>query len=286
MAGLSGIVARKSISDLQKEAGRRTRVNSEDDVEQKYKFGKVLGKGSFGVVIQAKQLSSAQDFAIKLIQKERGSQMELIEREVSILQSMDHPHIIHLEEVLETDKKIYLVIELCLGGELSEVIKQKGPFAEEDSRIIIRSLADALAYMHIKGMVHRDLKLENILVTGDDPLNVKITDFGLAYQMQKGLPGEDGHTLDGTCGTLLYMAPEVLENKLAYSDHCDVWSLGVIMYEILCGRVPFYDTSPSKLEELIKSGKLTFPEPEWKEISDKGAAEGHHRLLGCWLVCI
>ena len=83
-------------------------------------------------------------------------------------------------------------------------------------------------------MVHRDLKLENILITaGGDPLNIQVTDFGLAHKKQKGFAEEEERMLDGTCGTLLYMAPEVLENKLAYSDHCDVWSLGVILYELL-----------------------------------------------------
>ena len=82
-------------------------------------------------------------------------------------------------------------------------------------------------------MVHRDLKLENILITaGSDPLDIQVTDFGLAHKKQKGFAGEEDRTLDGTCGTLLYMAPEVLENKLTYSDHCDVWSLGVILYEL------------------------------------------------------
>ena len=150
MAGLGGIVARKSISDLQKEQGRRTRVASESDVEHKYKLGNVLGKGSFGIVLEAKQLSTGQDFAIKVIQKERvsstisfpqmftrclnefaavakvtfmfplfrvyvqGPQMELIEREVSILQSMDHPHMIHLEEVFETPKVGVVGVYVCV----------------------------------------------------------------------------------------------------------------------------------------------------------------------------
>ena len=93
-------------------------------------------------------------------------------------------------------------------------------------------------------------------MTGDDPLNVKITDFGLAYKMQKGLPGEDGHTLDGTCGTLLYMAPEVLENKLAYSDHCDVWSLGVIMYQMYVGGTHRHHTHSQTPHSLIEHHSL------------------------------
>lgn len=143
------------------------------------------------------------------------------------------------------------------------------PCVVKDARVIMEQLADAVSYMHQNGewgnhgnvcntipsslllvtllactygpvvtppspgMVHRDLKLENILITaGSDPLDIQVTDFGLAHKKQKGFAGGEDRMLDGTCGTLLYMAPEVLENKLTYSDHCDVWSLGVILYEL------------------------------------------------------
>jgi serine/threonine kinase 33 len=141
----------------------------------------------------------------------------------------------------------------------------------QEVKIIMTSLAEAVVYMHNKDMVHRDLKLENILLSNDlEPgckYNIKVTDFGLSHM--KGLSGSDG-LMSTRCGTLYYMAPEVIRNKLEYSKLCDVWSMGVIMYALLCGSMPFKGETASQLEDQIMSGELGFKEVEWITISDGG----------------
>uniref|UniRef100_A0A673UJL9 Serine/threonine-protein kinase 33 n=1 Tax=Suricata suricatta TaxID=37032 RepID=A0A673UJL9_SURSU len=199
-----------------------------------------------------------------------SSALKLLEREVNILKSVKHEHIIHLEQVIETPKKMYLVMELCEDGELKEILDRKGHFSENETRWIIQSLASAIAYLHNKDIVHRDLKLENILVKSsfiDDNneinLNIKVTDFGLSVKKQ----GRSEAMLQTTCGTPIYMAPEVI-NAHDYSQQCDIWSIGVIMYILLCGEPPFLATSEEKLFELIRKGELHFEDPVWDSISD------------------
>ncbi|KAM8923470.1 serine/threonine-protein kinase 33 isoform 2-T3 [Lycaon pictus] len=199
-----------------------------------------------------------------------SSAVKLLEREVNILKSVKHEHIIHLEQVFETPKKMYLVMELCEDGELKEILDRKGHFSENETRWIIQSLASAIAYLHSKDIVHRDLKLENIMVkssfTDDNNemnLNIKVTDFGLAVKKH----GRSEAMLQTTCGTPIYMAPEVI-NAHDYSQQCDIWSIGVIMYTLLCGEPPFLATSEEKLFELIRKGELHFEDPLWDSISD------------------
>ncbi|XP_028357382.1 serine/threonine-protein kinase 33 isoform X2 [Physeter macrocephalus] len=198
------------------------------------------------------------------------SAVKLLEREVTILKSVKHEHIIHLEQVFETPKKVYLVMELCEDGELREILDRKGHFSENETRWIIRSLASAIAYLHNKDIVHRDLKLENIMVKSsfidandEMTLNIKVTDFGLAVKKQ----GRSEAMLQTTCGTPIYMAPEVI-NAHDYSQQCDIWSIGVIMYILLCGEAPFMASSEEKLFELIRKGELHFKDSVWDSISD------------------
>nr|XP_048316477.1 serine/threonine-protein kinase 33 isoform X2 [Myodes glareolus] len=200
-----------------------------------------------------------------------SSAVKLLEREVNILKSVKHKHIIHLEQVFETPKQMYLVMELCEDGELKEVLDTKGHFSENETRLIIQSLASAIAYLHNKDIVHRDLKLENIMVKSsfmDDNnemnLNIKVTDFGLAVR-KHGSRSEG--MMQTTCGTPIYMAPEVI-NAHEYSQQCDIWSIGVIMYLLLCGEPPFLANSEEKLFELIRKGELQFEDPVWDSVSD------------------
>ncbi|XP_005380280.1 PREDICTED: serine/threonine-protein kinase 33 isoform X2 [Chinchilla lanigera] len=209
-----------------------------------------------------------------------SSAVKLLEREVNILKSVKHEHIIHLEQIFETPKKMYLVMELCEDGELKEILDRKRHFSENETRWIIQSLASAIAYLHNKDIVHRDLKLENIMVKSsfiDDNnemnLNIKVTDFGLAVQKHGGSDA----MLQATCGTPIYMAPEVI-NAHDYSQQCDIWSIGVIMYILLCGEPPFLANSEEKLFELIRKGELHFEDPIWDSISD-GAKSVLKQLL-------
>ncbi|XP_051680248.2 serine/threonine-protein kinase 33 isoform X5 [Oryctolagus cuniculus] len=165
---------------------------------------------------------------------------------------------------------MYLVMELCEDGELKRILEKKKHFSENETRRIIQSLASAIAYLHNKDIVHRDLKLENIMVkssfidaNNEINLNIKVTDFGLAVKKQ----GRSEAMMQTTCGTPIYMAPEVI-NAHDYSQQCDIWSIGVIMYILLCGDPPFMASSEEKLFELIKKGELRFENPVWNSISE------------------
>uniref|UniRef100_A0A8B9JBX2 Serine/threonine kinase 33 n=1 Tax=Astyanax mexicanus TaxID=7994 RepID=A0A8B9JBX2_ASTMX len=207
------------------------------------------------VVCEATHIETQKKWAIKKVNKEKAgsSGVKLLEREVSILKRVNHAHIIHLEEVFETPKKMYLVMELCEGGELKRLLRKNKRFSEEETRHIISSLAEAIVYLHKK-------VLQNIILQYCEI----VTDFGLS--VQKGGVGSE-NMLQATCGTPTYMAPEVI-NGHQYSQQCDVWSIGVIMYTLLCGEPPFISSSEERLFEMIKKGELSFAGPVWETISD------------------
>ncbi|KXS19284.1 Pkinase-domain-containing protein [Gonapodya prolifera JEL478] len=194
-----------------------------------------LLRGSFGVVRLATNRQNGRLCACKIVSKTPGATaiMEQLHREIEILKRVSsHPHIVELVEVFESPKKVHLVMEYCQGGELLNRMRQKPLFTEDDVRIIITRLSDALAFLHRRGIVHRDLKPANILLSDVDPLdpwNLKVSDFGL------GTFNDASSTVDTAAGTPYYMAPEVLENSLGYSQQCDVWSMGVMFYLLLCG---------------------------------------------------
>ncbi|XP_037696649.1 serine/threonine-protein kinase 33 isoform X2 [Choloepus didactylus] len=248
------------------------RMDDGATIQEIYTFGRILGQGSFGMVIEATDKETETKWAIKKVNKDKAgsSAVKLLEREVNILKIVKHQHIIHLEQVFETPKRMYLVMELCEDGELKEILGKKGHFSENETRWIIQSLASAIAYLHSKDIVHRDLKLENIMVkssfvdgNNEMNLNIKVTDFGLAVRKQGGSES----MMQTTCGTPIYMAPEVI-NAHDYSQQCDIWSIGVIMYILLCGEPPFLASSEEKLFELIRKGELHFENPVWDSISD------------------
>ncbi|XP_051885641.1 serine/threonine-protein kinase 33 [Pristis pectinata] len=274
---------RATVSNAECKVVPHTRVDDEFAIRQIYSFGQRLGQGSYGVVIEATHNRSGKKWAIKKVNREKAgsSAVKLLEREVSILKQVDHEHIIHLEEVFETPKRMYLVTEVCEGGELSAILHRKKRLNENETRHVIRSLASAIAYLHKNDIVHRDLKLENILVKNiensselDMKLNIKVTDFGLS--VQKGGVGSD-KMLQATCGTPMYMAPEVLSAH-QYTQQCDTWSIGVIMYTLLSGFPPFVASSEEKLAELINRGELRLDSSVLQEISD-GAKDVLSRLL-------
>ncbi|XP_077084519.1 serine/threonine-protein kinase 33 [Siphateles boraxobius] len=248
-----------------------TRIEDESSIQKIYSFGRKLGQGNFGVVCEATHIETQRKWAIKRVNKEKAgtSGVKHLEREVSIMKQVKHEHIIHLEEVFETLKRMYLVTELCEGGDLKDLLRKKKHFTEEETRHIIKSLLEAIVYLHKKDIVHRDLKLENILVKSchqgndNDMVNIKVTDFGLSVKMG-GVGSEN--MLEATCGTPMYMAPEVV-NGHQYSQQCDLWSIGVIMYMLLCGEPPFIYSSKERLSEMIMK-ELTFSGPVWNTISD------------------
>ncbi|KAF7658386.1 hypothetical protein LDENG_00013890 [Lucifuga dentata] len=251
-----------------------TRLAEDADLKKIYTFGRILGQGGFGIVYEATHIEMQKKWAIKEICKPEpgSSKVKMLEQEVSILKQVDHVNIIHLKEVFETPMRMYLVTELCDGGNLKELLQRKKFVTEDETRHIIRSLADAIVYLHKRDIVHRDLKLENILVKsslhGDDSgmINIKVTDFGLSVKTD-GV-GIDNLLMRDTCGTFIYMAPEMISGR-GYSQWCDVWSIGVIMYMLLCGESPFFSKSKTKLFQKIMKGELHFTLPTWNTVSNE-----------------
>jgi len=189
--------------------------------------------------------------------------MAIIKSEVDILKSVQHPYIVQCFDAVDSPDKMYLVMEIMKGGELFDRIVDKGHFTEADAAGVTAKLFSAIKYLHDKNIAHRDLKPENLLMADDTPdSEVKITDFGLSKAFD-----EQTQVMQTPCGTPGYIAPEVLVMK-GYDKQCDVWSLGVIVYILLCGFPPFYADNDAQLFEKIKRGEFEFLRPYWDPISD------------------
>lgn len=246
-----------------------SRIEDEDFIYKKYELGKKLGQGSFGVVYEIKNKETDEKFAIKIINKEKGGNKTTInfENEVNIMKSVTHKNLIRLEEVFETKKKLYLITELCEAGELSKWIKKQKPIHEDLARLIMRQIVEAIHYLHKHDIVHRDLKLENILIkeydTESDNFLIKVTDFGLSSQRDS--VGTES-MFEDYCGTPLYMAPEIIDNN-PYSQLCDVWALGIIMFFILTSHSPFTAENESKLREQIRNAEVNTNSPSYISLS-------------------
>ncbi|KAL3782935.1 hypothetical protein ACHAWO_011384 [Cyclotella atomus] len=239
------------------------------DVRVKYHINpKEIGHGHYGVVRKCMDRETKVWYAIKSIRKSKVGKIEVLKREIALLKEVDHPNIIKLIEAHEDQKYLHLITELCTGGELFDRIIAKtqsdeGHFSEADAAKIVACILDAIRYCHDeKGIVHRDLKPENFLFsTPDDDAIIKIIDFGLSRHddMKMGI-------MNTKVGTPYYVAPEVLNRE--YTKSCDIWSIGVITYILLCGYPPFYGDTDNQIFDSVRTGRFDFPSPDWDGISD------------------
>ncbi|KAL2464451.1 CBL-interacting serine/threonine-protein kinase 1 [Forsythia ovata] len=223
----------------------------------KYELGRTLGEGNFGKVKYAKNVDSGQPFAIKILEKNKIIDLKItdqIKREIGTLKLLKHPNVVRLHEVFASKTKIYMVLEYVNGGELFDRISSKGKLSEAEGRKFFQQLVDGVSYCHNRGVFHRDLKLENVLIDANG--NIKITDFGLSALPQHF---RDDGLLHTTCGSPNYVAPEILSNRGYNGATSDTWSCGVILYVILTGYLPFDDRNLAVLYQKIFKGDAQIP---------------------------
>eukprot|EP00164_Ancoracysta_twista_P001740 GFYU01002285.1.p1 GENE.GFYU01002285.1~~GFYU01002285.1.p1 ORF type:complete len:380 (-),score=123.49 GFYU01002285.1:272-1411(-) len=243
---------------------------SEEQVQQRYIVMSKLGSGAFSEVFLCQDRQTNEQFAMKIIDKVRvaRSRKDLdvtkqIKAEIDILRKVNHPHVVKMREALESEGKLYLILELVTGGELFDrIAAMRRGYTEADACKLFTTVVQAVDHLHSLGVVHRDLKPENILLASQtDATDIKLTDFGLSR-----IIGETG--VMHTCvGTTSYMAPEILMRQ-PYDKSCDFWSLGVILYILLCGFPPF-GGKPAQIIGQVKNGIYRFPDPYWTNISNE-----------------
>ncbi|KAF7251505.1 RAC-alpha serine/threonine-protein kinase, partial [Varanus komodoensis] len=230
-----------------------------------FEYLKLLGKGTFGKVILVKEKATGRYYAMKILKKEvivAKDEVAHTLTENRVLQNSKHPFLTALKYSFQTHDRLCFVMEYANGGELFFHLSRERVFSEDRARFYGAEIVSALDYLHSeKNVVYRDLKLENLMLDKDG--HIKITDFGLCKEGIK-----DGATMKTFCGTPEYLAPEVLEDN-DYGRAVDWWGLGVVMYEMMCGRLPFYNQDHEKLFELILMEEIRFPRtlsPEAKSL--------------------
>ena len=221
--------------------------------ETQFILGKKIGQGTFATVRLATHIKTNEIVAIKILDKEKMKEIDKIRsnREIKILKKMRHRNIVHLYNDINTEKLIYLIMEYVKGKELLAYINEKNKLNENESCYYFQQIISGIEYLEKLKIVHRDIKLENIII--EDNKNIKILDFGLSNFYQKN------NILYSSCGSLCYASPEMVEGK-KYSGSCvDIWPSGIVLFAMLCGYLPFTDSNEQKLFKKIVEGKLYFP---------------------------
>ncbi|KYO35715.1 serine/threonine-protein kinase SIK2 [Alligator mississippiensis] len=218
-----------------------------------YDIEGTLGKGNFAVVKLARHRITRSEVAIKIIDKSQldAVNLEKIYREVQIMKMLDHPHIIKLYQVMETKSMLYLVTEYAKNGEIFDYLANHGRLSESEARRKFWQILSAVEYCHSRKIVHRDLKAENLLL--DNNMNIKIADFGFGNFYKSGEP------LTTWCGSPPYAAPEVFEGQQYEGPQLDIWSMGVVLYVLVCGALPFDGPTLPILRQRVLEGRFRIP---------------------------
>uniref|UniRef100_A0A8C7JDY2 non-specific serine/threonine protein kinase n=1 Tax=Oncorhynchus kisutch TaxID=8019 RepID=A0A8C7JDY2_ONCKI len=211
-------------------------MDSAAELLKYYEVYETIGSGGFAKVKLGRHILTGEKVAIKIMEKkELGEDLPRVKVEIEAMKSLSHQHVCRLYHVIETNTKIYMILEYCPGGELFDYIIAKDRLSEEETRVFFRQIVSALAYVHSQGYAHRDLKPENLLI--DEDHNLKLIDFGLCAKPKGGL----GYELMTCCGSPAYAAPELIQGKAYIGSEADVWSMGVLLFALLCGYLPFDD---------------------------------------------
>ncbi|XP_071779359.2 maternal embryonic leucine zipper kinase [Centroberyx gerrardi] len=234
----------------------RTDARGADELYKYYEVYETIGSGGFAKVKLGRHILTGEKVAIKIMdKKDLGDDLPRVKVEIEAMKNLSHQHVCRLYQVIETSTKIYMVLEYCPGGELFDYIIAKDRLSEEETRMFFRQIVSALAYVHSQGYAHRDLKPENLLI--DEDQNLKLIDFGLCAKPKGGL----GYELMTCCGSPAYAAPELIQGKTYIGSEADVWSMGVLLFALLCGYLPFDDDNCMVLYRKITRGK--FDNPRW-----------------------
>jgi serine/threonine protein kinase len=240
------------------------------DVIGEYVLGETIGKGTFGKVKLGLHLLTGEKVAVKILEKKRivqAADVERVAREIKILKRNRHPNVIQLYEVIDSPERIFLIMEHVDGGEMFEYIVAHHRIREPEAAFLFRQIVDGLAYLHSNEVTHRDLKPENLLLQSNrhhsvrqqpqqpppSTLLVKIVDFGLS-NMHDG-----GRLLRTACGSPCYAAPEMIQGRLYHGPVADMWSLGVVLFAMVCGFLPFEDSNTNLLYKKILSANYKMP---------------------------
>lgn len=234
----------------------RTELRGADELHKYYEVYETIGSGGFAKVKLGRHILTGEKVAIKIMnKKDLGDDLPRVKLEIEAMKNLSHQHVCRLYQVIETSTQIFMVIEYCPGGELFDYIIAKDRLSEEETRVFFRQIVSAIAYVHSQGFAHRDLKPENLLI--DEDHNLKLIDFGLCARPKGGLSYE----LMTCCGSPAYAAPELIQGKAYIGSEADVWSMGVLLFALLCGYLPFDDDNCMVLYRKITRGK--YDNPHW-----------------------
>ncbi|XP_016962173.1 ovarian-specific serine/threonine-protein kinase Lok [Drosophila biarmipes] len=247
-----------------------------EEINKTYYVNRKLGSGAYGLVRLVYDTRTCQQYAMKIVKKNmlsgsarpstNFSDPDRVLNEAKIMKNLTHPCVVRMHDIVDKPDSVYMVLEFMRGGDLLNRIISNKLLSEETSKLYFYQMCHAVKYLHDRGITHRDLKPDNVLLeTNDEETLLKVSDFGLSKFVQKD------SVMRTLCGTPLYVAPEVLitGGREAYTRKVDIWSLGVVLFTCLSGTLPFSDEYGTPAAQQIKKGRFAYGHPAWKGVSQR-----------------